>query len=334
MTKPLINELSQRAMGGTELMQQRLYSTVNAELLNKFQIWFSRVRLSDYDPAKLQLYYAHDLPGDPEAEVLVNGGWAKFHKIVFVSHWQMNAYMAYYNIPPSRCEVMLNAVEVIDIPEIKSMDKLRIGYWSTPHRGLNILVPVFDYLSQKYEHIELDVFSSFKLYGWSERDKPYAELFQQCVDHPKINYHGSVSNQEIRDYAASAHILAYPSTWVETSCIVLMEAMSAGMLCVHPNLGALFETSANWTAMYQFDEDIHRHANKFHQELETAILGYDHPTVRSRLKSQKAYADVFYNWGTRAAEWELLLQQIVDTPPAVMPMVDEEVPQLFKAVSH
>lgn len=299
-------------------MQQRLYSTVDQELLSKFQIWFSRFRIADYDPSKLQIFYTHDLPGDPESEFLGDGGWKRFHKIVFVSNWQMNMYCIRYGIPMSRCMVMLNAIEPIDVPEVKSMDKLRIGYWSTPHRGLNIVVPVFDYLSKKYEHIELDVFSSFRLYGWDERDEPYLQLFQQCVDHPKINYHGAVPNDQIREYCSTAHILAYPSTWTETSCIVLMEAMSAGMLCVHPNLGALFETASNWTSMYQYNEDIQAHAHTFHQELETAILGYDHPTVRSRLQGQKAYADVFYNWSTRAAEWEMFLRQIADSPPAVI----------------
>lgn len=304
-------------------MAQRLYTTVDPALLDKCQIWFSRFRPIDYDPNKFQIFYAHDLPGDPEAEILANGGWARFHKIIFVSNWQMNVYCIRYNIPMSRCEVMLNAIEPIDIPAAKPMDKLRLGYWSTPHRGLNILIPVFDYLASKYNYIELDVFSSFQIYGWKDRDHPYESLFQQCRDHPKINYHGSVSNDKIREYVRDAHILAYPCTWTETSCIVLMEAMSAGMLCVHPNLGALYETGANWTGMYQFDEDPQRHANQFHQELETAILGYDHPTIRTRLQSQKAYADVFYNWGTRAAEWEFQLQQITDNPFPVLAPLEE-----------
>lgn len=326
----LVNELSQHSLGGTELIQQRLFSTVSAELLEKFQIWFSRFRIEDYDPTKLQIFYAHDLPADPESHFLANGGWMRFHKLVFVSNWQMNLYCLQYQIPMSRCEVMLNAIEPIDIVD-KTSDVLRIGYWSTPHRGLNILVPVFDYLSKRYDNIELDVFSSFKLYGWEERDEPYQALFDACRDHPKINYHGAVHNDEIRNYAASAHILAYPSIWLETSCMVLMEAMSAQMLCVHPNYGALFETAANWTGMYQYDEDVQRHANKFHEALESAVLAYDHPSIQTRLASQKAYADVFYNWGVRAAEWEYMLQAVIDNPPAVAKPIDASSTFTYKA---
>lgn len=325
MPNPLANELSLLSKGGTELMQRRLYSTVDSSLLDRFQIWFSRFRIADYDPTKFQIFYCHDLPGDPESNLLRDGGWKQFHKLIFVSNWQMGLYCLHYKIPPSMCEVMLNAIEPINFePEQKIIDRVRIGYWSTPHRGLNLLVPVFEYLAKKYDHVDLDVFSSFNLYGWDERDKPYQDLFQQCIDHPRINYHGTVDNQTIRDYAKTAHILAFPSTWLETSCLVLMEAMSAGMLCVHPNLGALFETAANWTSMYQFDEDPHRHAQKFQQELETAILGFDHPIIQTRLAGQKSYADVFYNWNDRASEWETLLRSIIDNPlPVTSPKLVE-----------
>ena len=314
----LVNELNRNALGGTELMAKRLYATVNADLLDRFQIWFSRFRPEQFNPGKLQIFYAHDLVEDPEAQVLANGGWGRFHKIVFVSNWQMQRFCAAYQIPFARCEVMLNAITPIEVPKQKSFDKIRIGYWSTPHRGLEILVPVFEFLAEKYENIELDVFSSFQIYGWEERDAPYRELFDRCKAHKQINYHGSVAYNRIREFAADAHILAYPCIWPETSCLVLMEAMSAQMMCVHPNYGALYETGANWTAMYQYDEDPSGHAKKFHQTLESAILAYDHPTVRSRLVSQKAYADVFYNWGVRAAEWEFLLQAIIDSPDPII----------------
>jgi intein/homing endonuclease len=680
----IINELNKKALGGTELLAQRLYGTVSSELLDKFQIWFSRFREADYDPAKFQIYYAHDLPLDPESAFLADGGWKRFHKLIFVSNWQMNLYQIQYQIPFSRCEVMLNSITPIEVPEIKPAEKIKIGYWSTPHRGLNILIPVFCHLAEKYDNIELDVFSSFRLYGWEQRDEPYQNLFQQCIDHPRINYHGSVGNDVIRKYAAQAHIFALPSIWPETSCepagtkiltksgvkkiediivddlvlthtgqfqrvtrlskrhysgdihnlkfigntsglfltgnhpvlvtkrglrsdcknqksvtgklyhkawkpveelqssdtvtrvmqregnlesinisewtifphssvvdgkitnnkavstykklpdylelnkelawvlglfagdgcasisqykgkerantlafshhsrerpnaerivsyfgegvivdiskneiktliynsiwtrflnqnigvgsqkkipdflwdapfeiqrefingyfdadgytkangsktiqgispsliygtvqlltnqgihasirredktntwcvtwhensqkrphvicdglmsvttkpttiqkyddfvynfavehdesyvaetivvhncLCLMEAMSARMACVHSNYGALFETAANWSVMYQFDEDLNIHAAKFQTALESAILAHEHPTIQSRLKSQKAYADVFYNWSVRASEWEMLLQQIIDSPPATV----------------
>lgn len=307
------NEVARTAMGGTELMGLRLKESIPEDLLNKFQIWFSRYRPEEIVKSKYQIFYAHDLPGDPESDHLHDRGWNKFDHIVFVSNWQMQQYCAYYGIPYSACSVLQNAIEPIEVTD-KTSDIIRIGYWSTPHRGLSILVPVFEYLADKYPNIQLDVFSSFGLYGWTERDAPFEALFERCKAHPKIQYHSAVANEVIRDYAAGAHILAYPSIWSETSCLVLMEAMSAKMLAVHSNLAALYETAANWTSMYQFAEDPSEHAARFHAALEQAILFYDAPLIQSRLESQKAYADVFYNWNMRAVEWQSLLTSLASIP--------------------
>lgn len=309
------DSLAVNAKGGTELMKFALQEHVSSDLLDEFQIYVSRVE-EPLDETKIRIYWLQDLPDDPAAAHLANGGWNKFHKLVFASNWQMQAFINRYNIPWSKCVVLPNCITPIPTHE-KPKDKIRLAYWSTPHRGLNILVPVFDALTKKHDNIELDVFSSFKLYGWEERDQPYQELFKACEEHPKINYHGSVPNEDLKKALENIHILAYPSIWVETSCITLMEAMSAGLLCVHPNLGALYETAGNWTNMYQWDEDINRHANLFFQVLDDAITNYWEEGTQSRLNSQKAYSNVFYNWNVRAYQWEALLRSLINEPRAL-----------------
>lgn len=307
------DSLATKAMGGTELMKYGLAERVNAELLEEFQIFVSRVE-EEPDESKVRLYWLHDLPGDPASEHLRNGGWKKFHKLVFTSNWQMQAYISTYQIPWNKCIVLHNAIEPIPPHEKPNDGTLRLAYWSTPHRGLNILYPVFNELAKKYDNIELDVYSSFKLYGWEERDEPFKELFAACEDHPKINYHGSIPNEELRKNLEKTHIFAYPSIWTETSCICLMEAMSAGMLCVHSNLGALHETAANWTHMYQYSDDLNEHANIFYQVLDTAIQTYWDEGIQSKIGSQASYANVFYGWPNRTLQWDALLTSMVGLP--------------------
>jgi len=301
---------SVNAMGGTEMMKHGLVQRIPADLLNNFQIFVSRVE-EELDPNKVRIYWCHDLPEDPATRHLANRGWERFHLIVFASNWQMQRYIEMYNIPWSRCIVMQNAIEPIQAHEKPNDGKLRLAYWSTPHRGLNILVPVFAKLCEMHDNIELDVYSSFNLYGWGERDEHFKELFQQCEEHPKINYYGAIPNDELRANLEKTHILAYPSIWKETSCMVLMEAMSAGMLCVHPNYGALYETAANWTNTYQWHEDINQHASILYQILDGVIQDYWDEGVQSRLASQASYANVFYSWNLRSMQWESLLRHMV-----------------------
>ena len=117
------DELSKNAMGGTELMKYALESRLDKELLDEVQIVCSRVR--ELDESKLRIFWAHDLPGDPESEFLRDGGWDKFHRLVFVSNWQMQAYIQAYNIPWSKCIVLQNAITPIEEHE-KPTDKYDI----------------------------------------------------------------------------------------------------------------------------------------------------------------------------------------------------------------
>lgn len=306
------NELSVNAMGGTELMLRRIDSTLDPELLKQVQIIPSRVR--ELDPERIRILYCHDLPDDPEAhKALDRGAWAKYHRIVFVSNWQMQEYIKRYNIPWSRCIVIPNAIEPI-APEKISDGKIRFVYHTTPHRGLNILYAVFEELAKRHPNIQLDVYSSFSIYGWEQRDEPFKELFQKISDHPAMAYHGAVSNEEIRSILAKSDVFAYPSTWVETSCLSLIEAMSAGLLCVHPNLGALFETSGSWTTMYQFNEDQNTHAAWICQILDQSIKNWGSDQQLSQVANQKAYADVFHNWSLRKPQWEALIRSLLNEP--------------------
>ena len=303
------------AMGGTELLMNRLKESVPQNLLDNFQIIPTRLT-EPLREDKIRIAYIHDLVGDPSLDYLKNNGWRKFHLLVFVSNWQMQEFIQAYNIPWSKCIVIENSILPIEgVDFIKNTDKIKLIYTPTPHRGLNILVDVFLNLLNDYSNIELDVYSSFKLYGWGERDKEFESLINICKDHPQINYHGSQSNEVVRDALKEAHIFAYPSTWRETSCLCLIEAMSAGLLCVHSNLGALYETAANWTLQYQFQEEKEKHAFAFRTMLVNAIeMVKNDPNCFERMKSQKIYVDQIHNWNTRKIQWNNLLGQMIHLP--------------------
>ena len=253
------SELSQNSKGGTEMMRSRLFNNVEVPLLQEFAIHLSRPR-QIYDDVK-NILWCHDLVEDPENKILADNGWEQFDHFVFVSAWQRDQYIQVFGIPYSKCSVIPNAIEKRYEAEEKNTETVRFIYHTTPHRGLELLVPVFDALSREYPNIHLDVYSSFGIYGWEQRDEPYKELFEQIEEHPNMTYHGSVSNDEVIEALEKAHVFLYPCIWKETSCIALIEAIRSGLVCIHPNFGALPETAANATIMYDYDEDPSRHAN-------------------------------------------------------------------------
>jgi UDP-glucose:(glucosyl)LPS alpha-1,2-glucosyltransferase len=318
------NGLNMEALGGTELMYRSLYEKLPRELLKKFQIFPSRVSVP-LDQNRIRILWVHDMPGDPMYDHLKNGGWQKFHKIVFVSNYQMNFFVQYYKIPYEHCVVHLNAIEPIKQHE-KPTDKINLAYWSTPQRGLNILIPVFERISEKFPDVELYVHSSFGLYNQLQMDEQFKPLIDKIKTNPKIHYQAPIDQGMLRHNLNFYHILAYPCTWHETSCRVLMEAMSAGLLPVIPNLAALSETAANFANMYQFHELPGKHAAIFHSALMASIEGYKHDSVKARLQLQKVYADVFYTWPKRIQEWTALLKSMEN----ITPQKPEESKQFFE----
>lgn len=299
------DELSKNAMGGSELMKYKLVELLGEEYLSDFQIFVSRVQ-EELDLNKIKIYWHQDMPMDPACDVLKNGGWRKFDYFVFNSDWQMNMFNLYHGVPYSRSVVLQNAINPIEVGE-KPKSPIKLIYHSTPHRGLQLLVPVFEKLAEKYDDIELDVYSSFKIYGWEQRDQEFKALFDKCKSHPKINYYGSVPNAEVKAALAKAHIFAYPCIWQETSCIALMEAMSAGLVCVHPNLAALYDTSGHLTRMYQWHEDNTAHAQRFYGVLEETINNVRDGDVKNEVDFTKVYADIRFSWEKRVLEWKYFL---------------------------
>lgn len=306
------NELSKNSKGGTELMVDGLARHIDNQLLNKFQIIPSRVR--QLDPNKIPILWLHDLPWDPESAKLKDPEWrSQFKKIVFVSHWQQQMYHTVLGVPYSQGVVIKNAIEPIPQKYIddKPTDQIRLIYHPTPHRGLEILVPVIKEMVKYHPEIHLDVYSSFKLYGWEERDTPYSKLFDEIETHPNMTYYGTVPHEHLREAVGRSHIFAYPSIWQETSCLCAIEAMSAQCLTVTSSLAALPETCANYALMYNYTEDINDHANMFFKVLHHAIDTIKQGNATSYLKAQKEYFDRNYDWNLRKDEWTYLLNSLL-----------------------
>jgi len=313
-----VNELNKNANGGTEITTRELFDLLEPEELEDIQIISSRVR--ELDPDKYRIYHLHDLPTDPEASHLRSAtSRERFDRIVFSSNWQYQQFRSELNIPYStQCRVIETGVTPISWVEKTNprTNPIRLIYTSTPHRGLEILIHVFEQLSKMFDYIELDVYSSFKLYGWDDRDKQFEELFDACRNHPKIRYHGFVGRDEIIKAYQDAHIFVYPSIWPETSCRCLIEAMMAGCLCVHPNLAALPDTSSGLTDWYDGDEDRNVHAFRF-AEILAQIVNVLHDTdvwtsqgFTARRRMAHALATTRFGWPSVIQKWKNLIADV------------------------
>jgi UDP-glucose:(glucosyl)LPS alpha-1,2-glucosyltransferase len=303
------NEVSIKSKGGTEMVKRGLAERLPEGLADDFQVICSRIRKIEED--KIRVYWLHDLPEDPETNHLKDkSSRDRFHKLVFCGHWQYNQYITKLGIPQDdKCVVIETPIDPIPLIP-KSKEEIRLIYTSTPQRGLELLYPVFEKLCEKHNNIHLDVFSSFAIYGWDEADNRYKELFDKLKAHPKVTYHGFADNDTVREHLQKSHILAYPSIWSECNSRSVIEAMSAGLMCVHPNLAGLSDTSGGLTFQYQWDQDAQVHVNKFYHALDHAIEVVNNEDMQNYLKFVKMYADSRYNWSKIAGQWEDVMNSL------------------------
>lgn len=308
------NDQSKTAMGGTEQIALRMINTIPQKLLEPFQIIHSRVRA--LDPGLKRILVCHDLPNDPEVQQLRDPQYRKqFSKIVFVSNWQAQMYNAVLGIPYSEFEVIRNGIE--PFPEatnkVDLSQPIRMIYHTTPHRGLELLVPIFVELSKNH-NIHLDVFSSFEIYGWKSRDQQYQQVFEDLKALPNVTYYGFQTNAVVREALQKAHVFLYPNIWPETSCIALIEAMCAGVACIHPNYAALPETSLMTTLMYQWDEDPSRHAQKAYQLADAYLNTMKNQPDRHFTVAQTSnrHYNAIYDWNNSQQMWLNLLRRLSD----------------------
>lgn len=306
----IYNETTRNANGGTELMARRMVRDIPTEYLKGYQIIHSRVR--DLNPNLKKILVCHDLANDPEVARLTDPDYLnQFEKIVFVSNWQQHTYNMVLGVPFSKSVVIRNAIELTDIPAKSSDGKIKLIYHTTPHRGLELLIPAFEEASKQFD-LHLDVFSSFNAYGWGERDKNYQHLFDKINNLPNVTNHGFQPNDVVRDYLKKSDIFAYPNIWPETSCLAMIEALCFNNYVIHSNLGALPETSCGLTSIYMYDEDANTHVNRFYRRLMEALHWITNNRESAAVTAEHVgmVARNHYNWNSVKNDWIELLREL------------------------
>jgi glycosyltransferase involved in cell wall biosynthesis len=99
------------------------------------------------------------------------------------------------------------------------------------------------------------------------RNMLYKYLFLNKIDIDKW-----IANEEVLITLKQSHIFLYPSIWVETSCIAMIEAIKCGCTVIHPSLGALPETAGGATIMYDYVEDPNAHANMAYKMTKALLI--------------------------------------------------------------
>jgi hypothetical protein len=176
-------------------------------------------------------------------------------------------------------------------------------------------------LAEEDKNIHLHVHSSFKMYGWDDRDQPYEHLYEICRQHPQITYHGFTKYEDLvpklRD---EYHIFAYPNIWAETMCRAILESMYYGLVCVHPDLAAITDTTGGLNKyMYNGTHDHNQHVNLHYHHLKNAIIDVRENSDNhiGSLQFNREYIQRRYGTDHVHEKWTKLLQELNDEYPTI-----------------
>ena len=190
--------------------------------------------------------------------------------------------------------------------ELLAAKKNRAAYASMPFRGLDLMVEAMGRIGGQ---VELDVFSSMRSFQAQERFGPLYEAAQRS---PRIRYHGGVGQKALAAGLRSCAFLAYPSTYIESYCIVAQEALAAGLKVISNDLGALPETTLGYADLLPVKgltiarQDHIAGITALLEKNETDFLRHPQDWAEQRF-AQAQHISRDSTWARRAMEWEAFL---------------------------
>jgi glycosyltransferase involved in cell wall biosynthesis len=300
------------AKGGSELLKDGLYKHTKIAEYENINLMLSTPNINNVRFTKKNLLWQHLNYIDESLAPIKDSSFIKsIDSFVYVSHWQYEKFRYLFQVPTHNAHVIKNAIEPIEfIPKSKD-GKLKLIYASTPFRGLDLLLNAFELLDR--DDIELDIYSSTLMYGSGYQAayaNVYEDLFSRAKQMKNVNYYGYAENDVVRKAMQEAHILAYPSIFEETSCLVMIEAGAAGCNLVTTNLGALLETGSEYAKMIPIQSDIETLTANYAKALNESINDYWSISNQNKLKEQSDFYNKYYSWDLRANEWNKLFDKL------------------------
>ena len=193
------------------------------------------------------------------------------------------------HISEDKFVIIPNAIDPIKFNPSKfdNVQRPKLIHASQSYRGFNILMEAIPMIEEDFE---LSIFNDFY--------PDFPHNLGSLVEDNRVIFYGNTPRKTVYKALSESHIHAYPSIFAETSCLVQMEALSAGLLSVHTNVGALPETSLGHGIMidyYQLSPELYA------EELTKAIIkiksGQHYP--EQQVKDIKS----IFSWERALANW-------------------------------
>ncbi len=221
--------------------------------------------------SKINILQLHDLALF-RYSALVNHGMWNTDLVTCVSAWHKKQVCEVYGLNPDFVKIVRNGVdpELYQNNFVRDEDgSFRLLYQSRPERGLENLVRdggIMHQLETSDPHVHLYVCTYDNT--MAQMQPFYAKLDQDIARRKNVTKLGPLTKSQLAQRQQDTHLMVYPTTFEEVSCISVMEAMHAGLPVLTTPVGALPETLADsgvfFVPLKEDQVDIGAFADKIH----------------------------------------------------------------------
>jgi glycosyltransferase involved in cell wall biosynthesis len=294
--------------GGTEILYKELKRRIGDEYFDKINVIPSLCFADKIDESKINVLWQHEnWDQDNVKNLSKHSFYSKIDHFVYISSWQYINYCQNFPINHSKCSIIRNCINPIEFIAGKN-NKPVIIYTSGPWRGLDVLLEAFRMINRN--DVELHIYSSTKIYG-QEHYELFDSYFKKLYDYadklPNVKRYEYIPNEELRQKVARADIFAYPSTYIETSCLAAIEALSSGCKVIVTNFGALPETCSVWATYVPMTDNKKLLVRLFADKLNDEINNYT-----ERNKEQSDFYNKYYSWDFIEKQWRKLFNKLIE----------------------
>ena len=301
--------------GGTEIQYDYLRKYGDRNLLELVQITTSVPEKEPLHPLRPNILWIKNSYDQPNLApwFTKKENHKKYDWYVFNSHWTYEKYRYFFNVPDTRSVVIKNGIDYEELKIKKDFtykDPLRLVYFSTPWRGLDVLLNTMELLKDEKD-IVLDIYSSTIIYGDGfhiENEPKFLKLYEQARDLKNVNYKGYLHHNELMEKLKEYHVSVHPSTFEETFCISAMEALAAGCMLITTDLGAIPETCAEFPVYIPYSSDKKHLAVQTAESIRQAREILSARDISQSLKFQQQYYKYYYDWKVIGSFWDRFLQ--------------------------
>ena len=233
-----------------------------------------------------------------------------------VSEWHKQRFVKAFGLPADKIVATRNGFVPELVPSGVPKCWTQGVYTSTPFRGLEfLLTKIFPELRARIPGMSLDVFSSMKVYQWTDdQDNSLNGHIYRAAVQPGVTMHGGVPQPDLLQAMAPAGFLLYPNTFEETSCIAAIESQASGAVVVTSARAGLNETVEDQKTGICLKGDPA--SNAYQAEFVRTVCALLANPARLEELSANARRRAFgrYTWNVVAREWVALFETMTAKP--------------------